>query len=117
MLLFLGVASITWLVHERISAGLIAQGETGLLMPVFVYAVVIGLMLLSALNTLLRPEWAFKAALLVSGGAALFFFSDTLLAWNKFVAPIPNGSTYVIVTYHLGHIALALGAAIHSQEK
>jgi uncharacterized membrane protein YhhN len=44
-------------------------------------------------------------------GAASFFMSDTLLAWNKFVTPISKGSLKVMVTYHLGQILIALGAA------
>lgn len=34
-------------------------------------------------------------------GAGLFVISDTLLAWNRFVQPLPAGRLAVMVTYHL----------------
>jgi uncharacterized membrane protein YhhN len=42
----------------------------------------------------------------------LFFISDTTLAYNKFVAPLPNGRVIVMITYHLGQILIVLGAAL-----
>ena len=50
-------------------------------------------MLLSALLTLAADTWQAGAAILVSAGALLFFLSDTLLAWNKFVTPFRMGSS------------------------
>jgi alkenylglycerophosphocholine/alkenylglycerophosphoethanolamine hydrolase len=44
-------------------------------------------------------------------GAASFFISDSILAWNKFVTPLSRASFKVMVTYHLGQILIALGAA------
>lgn len=77
-----------------------------------VYGVVITLMLLSAMLTLFRLEWKATPAALVSVGAMLFFFSDVILAWNKFVAPIKNGRMMNMITYHLGQIALIVGVII-----
>jgi uncharacterized membrane protein YhhN len=42
-------------------------------------------------------------------GAVLFFASDNLLAYDRFVKKIPNGRLWVIVTYHLGQLSLAVG--------
>ena len=42
----------------------------------------------------------------------LFFISDTLLAWNRFVAPIRHQRVLIMSTYHLGQMGLALGAAL-----
>jgi hypothetical protein len=53
--------------------------------------------------------WEAGAALLVSVGAFLFYISDIILAWNKFVAPIQHGRIYNIGAYHLGQIALIAG--------
>jgi uncharacterized membrane protein YhhN len=46
-------------------------------------------------------------------GAVLFFVSDSLLAWNRFVTPLPRGSLLVIVAYHVGQMALIAGATAH----
>jgi uncharacterized membrane protein YhhN len=62
--------------------------------------------------TLFRMEWNAIAALLAALGAFLFYFSDVILAWNKFVMPIKNGRIINMVTYHLGQIALIAGVLI-----
>jgi uncharacterized membrane protein YhhN len=67
-------------------------------------------MLFSALMTLFRTDWASIPAYLVSLGAVLFVTSDVVLAWNKFVSPIRRGRLILMVTYHLGQIALIAGA-------
>lgn len=92
-----------------------AQRETYRL-PVLVYSAVISLMLFSALLTLTQPDniWSPGASVLVSAGAILFFLSDTLLAWNRFVTPIPAGRVLVHAAYHLGQIGLIAGAALHN---
>ncbi len=96
-----------------IVAGLSVKGQRKLIAPVIVYGVVITLMLLSAMLTLFRADWPSAAAAgLVSVGAMLFFFSDVILAWNKFVAPIKNGRLMNMITYHLGQIALIVGVLI-----
>ncbi|GAB4419925.1 MAG: lysoplasmalogenase [Anaerolineales bacterium] len=96
---------------RRIVAG-VRNTQPKLVLPVFGYGVVITLMLLSALLTLFRPEWMTTPALLVSVGAFLFFISDIVLAWNKFIAPIKHGRMINIAIYHLGQIALIAGAAM-----
>jgi uncharacterized membrane protein YhhN len=95
-----------------IVAGLAAKGERKLISPVIVYGVVITLMLLSAMLTLFRLEWKATPAALVSVGAMLFFYSDAILAWIKFVGPIKNGRMMNMITYHLGQIALIAGGLI-----
>jgi len=95
---------------RRIVAGLADKGLHKLIRPVIVYGMVITLMLLSALLTLFRPEWQTLTAVLVSLGALLFFISDIILAWNRFVTPIKHGRVMNMAAYHLGQIALILGA-------
>jgi uncharacterized membrane protein YhhN len=72
-------------------------------------------MLVSALLTLVIPksDWSRFPSLLVSIGAILFFISDLLLAWNKFVKQISYGSLFVIITYHLAQITITLGAGLN----
>jgi uncharacterized membrane protein YhhN len=45
---------------------------------------------------------------LAGAGAGLFFVSDTVLAWNRFVRPLGRGPVAVIVTYHLAQALLVL---------
>jgi uncharacterized membrane protein YhhN len=100
-------------VLRRIVAGLREKGLQRLAGPVVLYGTVITIMLLSAMLTLFRPDWPSTAAAgLVSLGAFLFYFSDIILAWNKFVAPIRNGRVMNMVAYHLGQIALIAGVYI-----
>lgn len=94
---------------RRITAPLPAQGQAGLRTPVLLYGAVISLMLLSAMLKLTDTSWEAGAALLVALGAFLFYLSDIILAWLKFIAPIQHGRLYNILTYHLGQIALIAG--------
>lgn len=96
---------------RRIVAG-VRKTQPRLVGPVVLYSTVITLMLLSALLTLFRPEWMTTPALLVSLGAILFFFSDIVLAWNRFIAPIKRGRMLNIGMYHLAQIAIVVGVAM-----
>jgi len=107
------VGLVTLRLYRRISQGLTASGNEKLKIPVLVYSIVISVMLLSALLTLVKPEWTALSALLSAFGALLFFISDSCLAWNKFVQLIPNGRLIVIITYHVGQILIITGAALH----
>jgi len=113
LILALLVAGTAFQIYRRIAAGLMSSGNGHLRLPVMIYTIVISLMLLSAMLTLVRPEWQPLQALLVAGGAFLFFLSDTILAWNKFVAPLPNGRLMDMIAYHLGQLLITLGAAAH----
>jgi uncharacterized membrane protein YhhN len=98
---------------RRIVAGLAARGQKPLIGPVVTYGAVITLMLLSALLTLYRADWPSAAAAgLAAFGAMLFYFSDVILAWNKFVAPVRNGRIMNMVAYHLGQMMLVAGVLI-----
>jgi uncharacterized membrane protein YhhN len=77
--------------------------------PIIIYSTVISLMLLSAMMKMTDFTWNANAATLVGAGAFLFYISDIILAWHKFVAPIKNGRIYNIGAYHLGQIMLIAG--------
>jgi uncharacterized membrane protein YhhN len=81
--------------------------------PVAVYSGVIALMLFSALLTLFRPDWQLPAAALAAAGGFLFFISDTMLAYDRFVRPFPRARFWVRVSYHIGQLGLAAGALLH----
>lgn len=99
-------------ITRRVLAGLKAGGRPRLRGPVVAYIVVISLMVVSALATLARPDWMGGAAVLASIGALLFMLSDTLLAWDRFVQPLPNGRLMNITTYHVGQLLLTAGFAL-----
>lgn len=96
----------------RIAEGLQRSGREKLRTPVLIYSIVISLMLLSALTTLVRPEWRFSAAAVSALGGLLFYISDILLAWNRFLAPLPGGRLVSMMAYHLGQFGIVLGASI-----
>ncbi|MEN4042669.1 MAG: lysoplasmalogenase [Anaerolineaceae bacterium] len=83
-----------------------------MLAPIMGYSLVISLMLLAALLTLMRPEWPLHAALFASAGAALFFISDSVLAYSRFCGPLYAGRLIVMVTYHLAQFSIALAAVM-----
>ena len=96
-------------VMRRIVSAIRAKGQTRLVIPVIVYSTVITVMLYAAMTTLSNPAWTAGASLLVGAGAFLFYISDVILAWNKFVSPIQNGRIINIAAYHLGQIGLIAG--------
>lgn len=107
------VAISSIVIYRRIATGLRAHANRSLIIPVSIYVIVISLMGFSALLTLTNEDWEALPALLVSAGAILFMLSDTILAMNKFVAPVKHGQLVVIIAYHLGQIGIVLGAAVH----
>ena len=96
-------------IMRRIISAIHAKGQTRLVYPVIVYSVVITVMLYAAMTTISNPEWKTSASFYLSVGAFLFYLSDLILAWNKFVSPIKNGRLLNIAAYHLGQIGLIAG--------
>jgi len=94
---------------RRIIGAMRAKGQNALVRPIIVYGLVISLMLYAAISTIYDAAWKTNAALFVSLGAFLFYISDLILAWNKFVSPMKNARIFNIVTYHLGQIGLIAG--------
>ena len=82
--------------------------------PLLLYCLALCLMLFSALLTLVQPHWLPAAAILVASGGMLFFASDSLLAHNRFIHPLPNARLLVRITYHLAQLALVAGILLNS---
>jgi uncharacterized membrane protein YhhN len=78
--------------------------------PVGVYATVLNTMLLFAVWTLFRSDWPPLASALAASGGLLFTASDLLLAVDRFVRPFPHARLWARITYHLGQLALDVGA-------
>jgi uncharacterized membrane protein YhhN len=99
-------------VIRRILVSVIEKGNARLRLPIIIYGVVISVMLLSAMIKLNDLTWHAGASLLVAIGAFLFYLSDIVLAWHKFVSPFQHGRIYNIALYHLGQIALIAGVIV-----
>jgi uncharacterized membrane protein YhhN len=105
----LAVAVVAMPLYLRMRAGMIAKGQTEFAVPVAVYVVAIGAMVVSAIATAGRPEWPATKSALAIAGALSFMASDSMIGWNRFVDPIPRGDIWVMATYHVGQILLVLG--------
>jgi uncharacterized membrane protein YhhN len=75
--------------------------------PVLVYGAAISTMLLLALHTVLLRR---SAARLLMPGAVLFVLSDSVLAINRFMQPIPMAGIIIMTTYGLAQLLLVTGA-------
>ena len=81
--------------------------------PILIYSIALSMMFFSAALTLAEPDWGAPAAVLVAVGGMLFFSSDSLLSYNRFVRPVHHGQFLVRILYHLGQIVLTAGVLIH----
>lgn len=104
---------LVWL-FPKLARGLAEKGKKALRIPVLIYSLVISLMVYSALMTWYRAGWTTGAALSASIGAVLFFASDSMLAWDRFINPLSHARLRVMTTYHLGQIGIILGAMLHA---
>jgi uncharacterized membrane protein YhhN len=80
----------------------VRENRTGLVVPIIAYMLVFVVMVASAGGT---------GSLVALAGALLFFYSDALLAWNRFVKPLSWGRPVNIVAYHTGQALLVLSLA------
>ena len=83
-------------------AGLRRTGRERLVGPVLLYAFVISLTVVSAAGS---RNWVALT------GALLFYLSDALFAWYRFVGPLRWGRPVNIVLYQTGQALLALSLA------
>jgi len=80
----------------------VSKARPALVNPVLAYVTVFVVMVASAGGT---------GSPVALAGALLFFYSDAILAWNRFVKPVPNGRVVNLVPYHLGQALLVLSLA------
>jgi uncharacterized membrane protein YhhN len=73
-----------------------------LIRPVLAYVVVISLMTVSATAS---------GSLVAAAGGLLFFSSDVIFAWYRFVDRVPWGQPVNIVMYQAGQALLVLSLA------
>jgi len=98
-------AATAGLLLRRILSALGASGRAKLRNPVIAYAIVISLMTVSATAS---------GNLVAAAGGLLFFFSDVIFAWYRFVKPVRWGQPVNIVMYQAGQALLVLSLAVGS---
>jgi uncharacterized membrane protein YhhN len=103
------VLAVAVALFVRIRRGIVSSGHAELVVPVAVYVLAISAMVVSALMTLGRPSWSVAGRTYAIGGALLFFVSDALIGWTRFVKAYRWGPVAIMATYHLGQVALVLG--------
>jgi uncharacterized membrane protein YhhN len=108
--LIIGLSGVR--IMRRILTGVHASGQSRMAVPVAIYGGVITLMLLSALLTLSNVEWSALASATAALGALFFYASDIVLAWNKFIQPMPRGRMLNIGLYHIGQFLLIAGVVL-----
>jgi uncharacterized membrane protein YhhN len=87
------VGAVAAVVGSRVVRAVRRGPDPGLTGPVVAYMIVISAMVACALAT---------GNVLAAAGASLFFASDALIAWNRFVRALPWAPVAIMVTYHLG---------------
>ena len=99
----IGAAMYAWLWH----GGLPAE----LRIPVAVYVLVIALMAAQALGR--AAELQTDAAHTVALGACIFMVSDSVLAIDRFVQPVPMAILWVLTTYYAAQFCIVHGMVEH----
>jgi uncharacterized membrane protein YhhN len=85
---------------RRVLPAAMLRGGQALALPVAIYTVVIGAMVIFAYDT---------GEPVIAVGATVFAASDSILAVDRFVEPKPWAPLAVMVTYHLGQALIVAG--------
>lgn len=99
------------LIFRKLYAGMVANANTKMVLPVALYTLVISAMLYSAIMT--HPVWHSRFTLLLSVGALLFYISDVINAWVQFVGPVKHNRLKIMITYYIAELFIAIGATMH----
>jgi hypothetical protein len=106
------VALVGVVLVRSIATGLRRKNRSiALLIPLAIYGPALSLTFFSGWVTLFRPEWTPLRRVLVILGVSLFFTSDLLIVWERFVRRSHRLKLLDIITYHLAQVALALSIA------
>lgn len=85
-------------IGNRLVTNLILADDKMLIIPVIAYIIVIAIMSLFA--TMTGNYWA-------AIGSIFFVISDSILAWNKFIAPIGYSGLWIMTTYYSAQFFIA----------
>ncbi len=101
--LLAGLVAAGVLFVRRMRPGVRREGGNRMLLATGVYLAAITLMVAAAVGTRLQAAAA---------GALLFDLSDAILAWNRFVRPLPRANLGVMSAYFLGQYLIAVSVLI-----
>jgi uncharacterized membrane protein YhhN len=93
------VMAVLAVLGTAILRGVRAGPDPGLAGPVVAYMFVISAMVASAIGV---------GNVAAIAGASLFYVSDALIAWNRFVRETRHAHVSIMVTYHLAQVGLVL---------
>jgi len=94
------VLMVCLLSTRHVAPATYVRGGAALAVPVALYTVVIGAMVILAFDT---------GEPLIAIGASIFAASDSILAVDRFVRPQPAAHVVVMVTYHVGQALIVAG--------
>ena len=86
---------------------LLYPGLSGVLVPVYLYAFMLMMMAIAALNR--NGKVHVRSFQLVFAGALLFVLSDSVLAYAKFVDAFPRSAVVVMATYGIAQFLMVWG--------
>lgn len=110
LIIVIAMVSVTaYQIYRQIAGALTHSGKDKVKIPILIYTGTLSVTLIMALNTLTSNSFETYRALFASGGALLFSLSDTWLAWDRFVEPLPWRDFRIMATYHVGQAFLCLG--------
>ena len=102
LLIGAAIAIVSAVVIVPIYVRALRRNQPKLVVPVLAYVAVFVVMVASAGGT---------GSLVALVGALLFFYSDALLGWYRFVGPLSWGRPVNIIAYHAGQALLVLSLA------
>lgn len=105
---FPGLAAPAAGLFVRFRRALLESGRRKLVVPVGAYVVVISIMVVTAFDVIGEEGVGAAAQTGAAVGAALFYVSDALNGWRRFVRQARWMPVAVMVTYHLGQAGLVL---------
>lgn len=102
--------TIPIIVYALILYKIVSENAGGLIWAILAYTICIATMMLSAINRFgavyqKNFRWVFW-------GALFFLISDSVLALNKFTAPIPHAGFWIMSTYTLAQYLIVRGVVL-----
>lgn len=103
------------LIFVLVQSMLASNTDFVLIIAVVVYASVITFMVLTSISSFYNHKTFEKKLILI--GAILFMLSDSIIAINKFVLPIPLSGLWIMSTYTLAQWLIIVGSVARINSK